>query len=201
MTYGEFKQITYSLIEEYESTAADFTDDDDIVARMPFLSDTAIQEMAQIKKIIKTHELDRTAIGTSEYYREYDLNSLISDLYQVRGIYKRDESTNKRDDECKYELTGDNILVINDTEDGNFKIEYNAFPLTINEDTDDDDNIVLSKDAAIIAAYKVADIILVTDVSANYTAFRQEFDRRMSIFDNRSQANVVSFGTQASLEE
>ena len=199
MNYENFKRTVYSLIEEYEETEANLTEDEDISNRMPFLTNTALQWVTGIKKIIKKHNLDRSAAGDTEYYREYDMETLISDLYQVRSVYALDETTNAKLRNFTFELDG-NVITINDQQDGNVKVEYNAYPLFVTDETEDDADLLVPRDSAILAAFKVADLILVTDVSANYAAFRQEFESRLRSFDARTNDNVISYGTKITLE-
>lgn len=196
MTWADAKSTIYGIIEEYNETAANLTDDDDIAARIPVVFNTAYQEMSQIKKILKTTSLDRSGNGTTTLYREYDLPT---DLYQIKSISFVSETTEEPLSGGEFFFRGSDKIVVNDTEDGKVYIEYYAFPTVINSDIEDTFELEIDNDATIIACYTAAGDILKTDVSANYVAFERERDRRLSLFNTSRQDNVIGFGKRINL--
>ena len=75
---------------------------------------------------------------------------------------------------------------------GQTVLEYYKFPLNINEETEDDFYLELDQDSQSLLPYKVADDILKTDPSANYTAFATEYQRKLQLLDNRKNIPSVT---------
>ncbi len=188
MTYGESKKQILALIEEYSPAMNNLTEDEDIATRLPHLFDLAYQELAQNKKIIAT----KTYQGKSDEQREdrYTSYTLPSDLYQIKNVFVLDENNRKKN--ADYYTLGNNKIYINDNIDGQTIVEYYKYPQTINEDTDDDFYLEIEQDAQSILPYKVADDILKTDPSADYTSFATEYQRKLQLLDNRRNVPSVN---------
>lgn len=187
MTLGENKKIALSLIEEYVPNNTDLTDDEDIKNKINFCYATAYMEMGQTKKILKTKTLKEiTQEGTG--YEEY---SLPSSLMQLKRVIAWDVDGNEV--EADYKKVGKKIY-INRASTAQYIIEYYSYPSEIKENTSDDFMLELDLDAQMILPYKVADDILKVDPSADYTAFLNEFNRKMEAFDTRRDIPSIVVG-------
>lgn len=183
MTLEENIKIVLSLIDEYapESTNL-FTEDEDIQNKIKTLYNQPYQELSQVKKIKKVKTISKT-IGDTEYYREY---SLPFDMFQLKSVIILDADTNKKVSGDFYIIESEKKIYINDTSNANYKIEYYAYPTTITEDTDNDFNLEIDQDVQNILPYKVADNLLKSDPSADYTAFRQAYEDAINKLDTRT---------------
>ena len=179
MTYGENKKITLALIEK--------TEDEDIAVRLPFLYNLAYKELATTKKIIaiKTY----SEIPDEQKKDKYTSYSLPSDLYQIKNIFTLDE--NNRIINADY-YTVQNKIYINDNSKGKTILEYYKYPQEINEETQDDFYLEIDDDAQTLLPYKVADDILKTDPSADYTSFATEYQRKLQLLDTRKNIPIVT---------
>ena len=186
MTYVENKKITLALIEEYSPNMNNKTEDEDIALRLPFLYNLAYKELAMTKKIIATKTYSE--ISDEQKSDRYTSYSLPSDLYQIKNIMVLDED-NKPSNADYY--TVQNKIYINDNSKGNTVLEYYRYPQEINEETTDDFYLEIDEDAQGILPYKVADDILKTDPSSDYTAFATEYQRKLQILDTRKNIPTV----------
>ena len=187
MTYGENKKITLALIEEYSPNMNDKTEDEDIALRLPFLYNLAYKELAMTKKIVATKTYSE--ISDEQKQDRYTPYSLPSDLYQIKNVVTLDED-NKPINADYYIIQ--NKIYINDNSNGKTVLEYYKYPQEINEDTTDDFYLEIDEDVQGILPYKVADDILKTDPSADYTAFATEYQRKLQILDTRKNIPTVT---------
>lgn len=187
MTYGENKKITLALIEEYAPNMTKLTEDEDIANRLPFLYNLAYKELAQTKKIIATKMYSEIVDENKE--DRYTSYSLPSDLYQIKNVFVQD-SYNKSIN-ADYYIVG-NKIYINDNTPGNTVLEYYKYPQEINEETEDEFYLELDNDAQALLPYKVADDILKTDPSSDYTAFATEYQRKLQALDTRRNIPAVT---------
>lgn len=182
MTLGENKKIALALIEEYTpSNETALTDDEDISTRLNFLYATNYQELSQNKKIIKTKVLKEI---TGEIGEGFDEMSLPSNLYQLRKVFALDENNN--DLPAEYKIIGKKILLSNKI-DAKYILEYFAYPSVIEEDTNNDFELEIDQDVQMILPYAVANDILKVDPSSDYTAFLQEYQRKLDSLDTRRE--------------
>lgn len=187
MTYGENKKITLALIEEYAPNLTELTEDEDIANRLPFLYNLAYKELAQTKKIIATKTYGEISDESKE--DRYTSYSLPSDLYQIKNIFVQD--SNNKQINADYYIVG-NKIYINDNTPGNTILEYYKYPQEIDEETEDDFYLELDNDAQALLPYKVADDILKTDPSSDYTAFATEYQRKLQALDTRRNIPAVT---------
>lgn len=186
MTYGENKKITLALIEEYAPNMNDKTEDEDIALRLPFIYNLAYKELALTKKIIATKTYSE--IPDEEKQDKYTAYNLPSDLYQIKNIIALDKE-NKPINADYYTIQ--NKIYINDSLQGKTVLEYYQYPQEINEETPDNFYLEIDDDAQALLPYKVADDILKTDPSADYTAFATEYQRKLQILDTRRNIPTV----------
>ncbi len=182
MTLEDNIRIVLSLIDEYAPNSVNlFTEDEDIQNKIKILYNQPYQELSQVKKIKKIKNISKT-YANNQYYREY---SLPSDMYQLKSIIVTDSDTNKIVNGDYYVIESANKIYINDASNANYKIEYYAYPTTITKDTKNNFYLELDQDVQNILPYKVADNLLKSDPSADYTAFRQAYEEALSKIDNR----------------
>lgn len=186
MTYGENKKLTLALIEEYAPDLVKKTEDDDIALRLPFLYQLAYQELAMTKKIIATKLYNE--IPDENKKDKYTAYSLPADLYQIKNVYALDK--NNKPITAEY-YTINKKIYLNDNIPGSTILEYYKYPQGINEETMDDFYLELDNDAQALLPYKVADDILKTDPSADYTAFATEYQRKLQLLDTRKNIPTV----------
>ena len=186
MTYGENKKLTLALIEEYAPDLVKKTEDDDIALRLPFLYQLAYQELAMTKKIIATKLYNE--IPDENKKDKYTSYSLPADLYQIKNVYALDKNNNPITAEY---YTINKKIYLNDNIPGSTILEYYKYPQDINEETMDDFYLELDNDAQALLPYKVADDILKTDPSADYTAFATEYQRKLQLLDTRKNIPTV----------
>ena len=187
MTYGESKKQVLALIEEYSPVMDNLTEDEDIATRLPHLFDLAYQELAQNKKIIATKIYQEK--NDDEKEDRYSSYTLPSDLYQIKNVFMLDKNNKKSN--VDYYTVGRNKIYINDNTPGQTVVEYYKYPQTINEKTQDSFYLEIDQDAQSILPYKVADDILKTDPSADYTSFATEYQRKLQLLDNRRNVPSV----------
>lgn len=183
MTLEENIKIVLSLIDEYAPNSINlFTEDEDIQNKIKILYNQPYQELSQIKKIKKIKNITKTNLDKN-YYREY---SLPSDMYQLKSIVVTDINTNSFINGDYYIIENAKKIYINDASKANYKIEYYAYPTIITKDTKKDFYLELDSDVQNILPYKVADNLLKSDPSADYTAFRYAYEEALNKLDNRT---------------
>ena len=183
MTLEENIKIVLSLIDEYAPKSANlYTEDEDIQNKIKILYNQPYQELSQIKKIKKIKNINKT-YADEEYYREY---SMPVDMYQLKSVIAQDEETNKLVSGDYYCIENEKKIYINDLSNAIYKIEYYAKPETINEETENDFELEIDQDVQNILPYKVADNLLKSDPSADYTSFRQAYEDALNKLDTRS---------------
>ena len=176
MTLGENKKMTLAIIEEYSPVSQYLTDDEDIRNRMNLVYWPNYQYLSEKKPIIKTKVV--TISNTEEGRLEVGIPS---DCRQIRKIIGLDSDNNEI--KVEYSTVGKKLYIRKN--EGRYIIEYFAYPMVINEDTQDTFYLEIDQDAQGILVYMVANDILKVDPSADYTAFLGEYQRRMQEFDSR----------------
>lgn len=185
MTLGENKKITLGLIEEYSNANPKLTDDVDIQTRINLLYATNYQELSQKKKILKTKTLKEIADEKfEEGYTEYTLPSA---MYQFKRVIALNDNNQVVD--ADYYTVGKKKIYISNKSNANYILEYYAYPSIIDEDTDDDFTLELDQDVLFILPYAVANDILKTDPSADYTSFLSDYTRKLENL-NASNSNT-----------
>lgn len=187
MTLKENKILTLALIEEYAPKNSNLTDDDDIALRLNPIYSLRYQELATKKKILKVYDFEKID-SDKTFYREYELPV---DLYQIKRIIALDRDTYK-DMEADYKFVGKNIY-INDKSNCDYKLEYYAYPKAITTDVNDEVfELEIDQDVQFILPYAVANDILKVDPSSDYSAFKVEYERKVSELDTRSILSSIS---------
>jgi hypothetical protein len=169
MYLKDLKNIAMQLIDEY-STEKSPTEDEDIKQKLNGLFNAALFEVAQIKKILKVYQFSIT----EEVATEYKSIGLPDDFMEERRL--RYFSSNNSI--LRYYIQKDKIKIHKSCL-GNFELEYYAIPEEITEDNQDDYEFELDMDAQMTLPYYVASSVLMSDVSANYTAFEAKYNAKV----------------------
>lgn len=183
MTLQENKKICLGLIEEYSPTNKYLTDDEDIKNRLNLVYAPNYQEMSQIKKILKTktYTISEDRKGMAQY-------SLPSDIYQFKRLVSLDDNNERKN--VVYDIIGKKIYIKNIQ--GIYILEYYSYPEVIEEDTEGDFELEIDQDAQMVLPYAVANDILKVDPSADYTAFYNEYQKKLQELDTRMVLPSIS---------
>ena len=169
MYLKDLKNIAMQLIDEY-SESKEPTEDEEIKQKLNGLFNTALFEVAEIKKIEKVFEFKNEEVVDEEYKSI----GLPDDFMQEKKL--RYFSTNNHN--LKYYIQKDNLKIYK-TCLGKFELEYYAIPEEITEDNAEDYEFELDLDAQMALPYYVASSVLMSDVSANYTAFEAKYNAKI----------------------
>lgn len=127
---------------------------------------------------LQNYDIDN---GNIEYipdykpYYIYDLETLIPDFYKIDKLYfenYKHELVNRTD----YILEDGYTLVIDDKLVGNFILKYQCYPIKIDDETDDDDELDLPDEVAVILPLYIASQLYKDDDIALATQYRNEFE-------------------------
>ena len=174
MTLGELKKKTLALIEEINTEETSLTDDPDIAAKLPYVINQILHELARFKKIPAYSEYD------AEKDEIFDLNNLDS-FYQLNIIRGVD-----------YEYLDDTHIKF--LEDGEALIKYYKYPIFIDDKKSDKTQLDLSEDALEIAPYGIAADLLKSDVSNKYGAiYANRYREMIQTLDSRYSLGSVEF--------
>ncbi len=185
MTLEELKRKTLSLIEEI-SDSDSMTDDPDIEAKLPYVINQILYELARFKKIPAYEEmevekdevLDLTTLGRNFDAGEPDTGNI---FYQINNIQN-----------VEYEYLDE--LHVKFLEDGKVLIKYYRYPNKIDENTDDSTVLDLSMDALEIAPYGIAADLLKSDVSNQYGAiYERRYREMIQTLDSRYSMGSIEF--------
>jgi hypothetical protein len=186
MTLGDLKKKTLALIEEINPDVTSLTDDPDIEAKLPYVINQILHELARFKKIPAYEEievekgdiLDLTTLGRDEDAEEPDTRNIFYQLDIIRNV--------------EYEYL-DNLHV-RFLEDGTALVKYFRYPVNIDEDTADTTILDLSDDALEIAPYGIAADVLKADVSNQYgTIYANRYREMIQSLDSRYSMGSVEF--------
>lgn len=169
MYLKDLKNIAMQLIDEY-SESKEPTEDEEIKQKLNGLFNTALFEVAQIKKIEKVFEFKNEEVVDEEYKSI----GLPDDFMQEKKL--RYFTTNNNN--LKYYIQKDKLKIYKNCL-GKFELEYYAIPEEITEDNADDYEFELDLDAQMALPYYVASSVLMSDVSANYTAFEAKYNAKI----------------------
>lgn len=176
MTLEEMKIKVYSVIEEYNESEDNYTEDEDLAAKMNSCINMIMNEMSRFKKIDAYTTLS-VKEGDNLELKEIDSN--IYQLNLIRGI--------------DYELVGNRVKF---NEEGTAEVYYYKYPEQITEETEDDYTFELDTDALEIIPYGVAGLLLASDISNNYgQIYTNLYREKISQLDSRkSMSNVIISG-------
>ena len=175
MTLGELKKKTLSLIEEIDMEEENLTSDPDIAAKLPYVINQILHELARFKKI--------SAYTTLEVEKDDVLNleDALDNFYQLHNIRG-----------VKFEFIDD--VSVRFLADGEATISYYQYPDNITENTSDAKRINLSEDALEIAPYGIAGDLLKSDVSTGYgQIYSNRYQQLLQMLDSRYTQPIIEF--------
>ena len=184
MTLGDLKKKTLALIEEINPDATSLTDDPDIEAKLPYVINQILHELARFKKIPAYEEreveegdiLDLTTLGRDEDAEEPDTRNIFYQLNIIRNV--------------EYESLDDTHVRF--LEPGKALIKYYKYPANIDDDTEDSAILDLSDDALEIAPYGIAADVLKADVSNQYgQIYAARYREMIQTLDSRYSMSSV----------
>ena len=172
MTLKDMKLRVLSLIEEVNPDSTLLTDDVDIQAKINYVIDTKMHELARIKKIAAVETIDVEANEDIDLYDELD------------NFYKLNSITGVR-----YEIF-ENIITFK--EDGTARIKYFKYPKLIDEKTNNNYKFELSEDVLEIMPYGVAADLLKSDVSAQYgQVYANAYQEALNLLDLKTTGGTM----------
>lgn len=180
ITLKEEKEKTLALIEELNPDSEYLTDDPDIAAKINYVFNQVMFELARMKKLPRYVEIP-VAAGDRVT------------LENIGEIYGREVYQLERVSGVSYEpRAGGTVLKFR--ENGTAEIDCFIYPLRITAETPDTYEFELSEDALEIMPYGVAADLLKSDVSADYgTVYAQRYRDMLDRLDPRYSLPTVTF--------
>ena len=178
MTLKEMKLKVLALIEELNVDSEVLTDDPDIAAKINYVTNQVMYELARIKKIPKYVEMD---VSEGDKIEFDDIGSECGyEIFQVKtfgginNIPKADGTVYK-------------IL-----ESGTAEIDCYVYPERITEKTKDNYEFEVSEDVLEIMPYGIAADLLKSDVSAEYgNIYAERYESMKQLLDPRYQMTSI----------
>jgi hypothetical protein len=179
MNLKEMKLKVLSLIEELNTNSQYLTDDPDIQAKINYVTNQILFELARIKKIpkyveLKVSEGDRVEFADIEKECGYE-------VFQVKlfgGVANAPKA-----DGTVYKIL----------EDGTAEIDCYIYPESITGTTKDTYEFELSADALEIMPYGIAADLLKSDVSAEYgNIYATRYESMKQMLDPRYAMPMVT---------
>lgn len=125
-------------------------------------------------------------------YNIYNLKDLADDYYKIYKLYfenYNNELINRND----YILQDDNTLIIDKNLIGNFILKYQPYQTKIDEDTDDDTELQLYDEVAVILPLYIASQLYKDDDIALATMYRNEFETALqNLYPKQDDIKYVS---------
>lgn len=185
MTYGTCKKQILALADELNVNTEEFTDDEDIVVKMPHIFNLAYAELADQFNRSKIKEIQVEATDGDIGYVKYSLPK----CKMVKKISAYDENYNSL--VADYKNYGENNILISNKESAIYSIEYIPFITLIDENTKNDFELEIDQDLQEILPYKVVCDLFKTDPGENYRAFESEYQRRLQSIVTARKGIVV----------
>lgn len=179
MTLKEMKLKVLALIEELNANIALLTDDPDIAAKINYVINQIMFELARIKKIPKYVEME-VVEGEKVYFADIE-KECGYEVFQVKvfggvnNIPKADGTVYK-------------IL-----ESGTAEIDCYVYPERITEKTKDNYEFEVSADVLEIMPYGIAADLLKSDVSSEYgSVYAARYESMKQMLDPRYQMSSIT---------
>lgn len=180
ITLKEEKEKTLALIEELNPDSAYLTDDPDIAAKINYVFNQVMFELARHRKLPRYVQIQvqkDTVVTFADIKKECG-----REVYQVAKL-----------EGVQYDAKADGT-VYKMLEAGTAEFDVYVFPVRITKDTEDTYEFELSEDALEIMPYGVAADLLKSDVSADYgTVYAQRYRDMLDRLDPRYSLPAVTF--------
>ena len=179
MTLKEMKTKVLALIEELNPDSEYLTDDPDIAAKINYVTNQILFELARLKKLAKYVEMEVSKgdkVEFTDIERECGYEVFQVKLFGgVNNIPKADGAVYK-------------IL-----ESGTAEIDCYVYPERIDDKTKDNYEFEISSDALEIMPYGVAADLLKSDVSAEYgNIYATRYESMKQMLDPRYQMSSIT---------
>lgn len=179
MTLKEMKKKVLALIEELNANSPLLTDDPDISAKINYVTNQILFELARIKKIPKYVEME-VAEGDIITFAEIK-GKCGSEVFQV-------DTFGGVDNMSKADGTVFKVL-----ENGTAEIDVFVYPERITDTAEDTYEFELSADALEIMPYGIAADLLKSDVSAEYgNIYASRYESMKQMLDPRYALASIS---------
>lgn len=190
MTLKEMKVKTFSLIEEYYPDKKGLAEDEDVLNKINGVINQVQLDLMTYRKInaikvIKVAKNDNHTI---------DLKKKISNNYQIRSI--------KFDENIKYEMPNEDIIILPDDFEGQFTIYYYKYPILVEVDfysekdrLEEDEDYEFELDTILleIMPYGIAADLLKMDMISNYGKyFYERYLEMKNKIDSRKTSGTIS---------
>lgn len=177
-TLGEVKKKVLSLIEELNPNSPVLTDDEDIAAKINYVANIILFEMARYKKIPRYAEMPVTE---GQLLTFEDLEEAVGyEIYQVdkiRGV--------------RYAAKA-NGTVFKMLEDGTAEVDVFVYPESITAKTKDSYEFEVSRDVLEVMVFGIAGDLLKSDVSSGYGAvYTNRYESMKQMLDPRYQMGSI----------
>lgn len=178
MTLKELKLKVLALIEELNPDSETLTDDPDISAKLNYVINQVLYELARLKKIPKYVELE---VNAGDMIKFADIEKKCgNEVFQV-NLFSGVSNTPK--------ASGTLYKIL---ESGTAEIDVSVYPEKITDKTKDNHELELSADALEIAPYGIAADLLKSDVSADYGKYYTErYESMKQMLDPRYQMTSI----------
>lgn len=179
MTYAQMKKKVLALIEELNKESELLTDDTDIAAKIDYVINQVMFELARMKKIPKYVEMSVTNgqtitfsdIGTAAQCKVYQIDAVCGVPYEQKA----------------------SGTVIKFSDAGTAEIDFFAYPQEITDANKNTYTFDLSDDVLEIMPYGVAADLLKNDVSAGYgNIYTNRYEQMLTRLDSRYKMMTIS---------
>lgn len=130
----------------------------------------------------------------------YFMKDLADDFYQLADdqIYYEGNQGSGYIQTSKYYRESDNVLVLNREEPGSYTIYYRAYPEEITVDTDDDYELPLDREVAVLMPLYMASQLYKDDDNGIATTYRNEFEVALeSLIDSSNPQGYETFTSES----
>ncbi len=180
MTLKEAKKQALALIEELNPESEYLTDDPDIAAKINYVINQVMFELARMKKIPQYVEMEVEEGDTVDFSAiEQKCGYEVYQLGTVAGV------------RVTLKASGTVLKIL---ESGTAEIDCFVYPTKITDTTSDSYVLELSADALEILPYGVAADLLKSDVSAEYgTVYASRYETMLQRLDPRYSISGIVF--------
>lgn len=178
MTLNEMDKKVLSLIEEINPDSEFLTDDPDIQAKIRYVTNQVMYELARIKKIPKYVEMDVTEGDKIDFATiEKECGNEVYQIDLVCGVRNVPKASG---------------TIYKILESGTAEIDFFVYPERITDKTKGNYEFELSADALEVMPYGIAADLLKSDVSAEYgTIYATRYESMKQMIDPRYSTGSI----------
>jgi len=179
MTWKDIKLAT--LQKMFAAEGSEIPSDEstvDYIAGMPYVANEALQMLSTAGKfIIKSFQIEHEKSKDINKCR-YNMKELAKDFYQLgeNQVYYQSQDGENYHQFSGFAKEGDCVLVLYGAETGTYTVYYRAYPEAITSATEDDYELPLDKEVAVLLPLYMASQLYKDDDNGIATAYRNEFE-------------------------